>query len=178
MILVAGVSTSGKTYTLAGLRKREPGRLILSASGILGELGRPLRPLTPDQAIANQVALMSELHCRGAGSIKGLLLDGHAMIETTEGSMPIPDWWYNDLALEGLVHIEADAGEIAARRSVRSLPWTEVEARAEQEAERNAIRHQAARLDIPSLEIPGGDLDGLAHWLRTVSRSNGTASDR
>ena len=178
MILVAGVSTSGKTYSLEGLRKREPGRLILSASSILGELGRPLRPLTPDQAIANQMALMSELHRRGASLIKGLLLDGHAMIETTEGSMPVPDWWYDDIAMEGLVHIEADAGEIAARRSARSLPWTEVEARKEQEAERNAIRRQAARLDIPSLEIPGDDLDGFAHWLRTVSRSNQAASDR
>jgi len=151
VILVAGVSASGKTFTLAALRERMPNMTILSGSGLLTELGRPLRPLTPDQALENQQALLDELKSRRMDTKRGSILDGHAMIETTEGAMAVPNWWYDDLSMEGIVLVEADARDIAARRHARSLPWTEDEARLEQEAERRAVRHQALRLDVPLL---------------------------
>ena len=177
VILVAGVSASGKTFSLAGLRERMPELTILSGSGLLAGLGRPLRPLTPEQALGNQRALLDELKRRRIDSTPGSILDGHAMIETTEGAMAVPDWWYDGLSMEGLVHIEADARDIAARRHARSLSWTEFEAKREQEAERTAVRRQAARLDVPLLEIAGGDLDGLAAWLAGLNdrdRGSGT----
>jgi len=100
------------------------------------------------------------------------------MIETTEGAMAVPDWWYDGLSIEGIVLVEADARDIAARRHARSLPWTEGEARMEQEAERREVRHQALRLDIPLLAIPGGAVDGLASWLADLNRPIGNAAGR
>lgn len=176
MIFVAGVSTSGKTHTLAALAELLPGTIVLSASGLLAGAGRPLRPLTPVQALANQQVLADELERRGTP--RDAILDGHAMVETTEGPLPVPDEWYDMVGLDGFVMVEAAPEVIAERRRIRGLPWTAEDAWREQEAERAAVHRQAARLRAPALDLPTGDVERLASWLAEVSQGRRVADGR
>lgn len=178
MIFIAGVSASGKTFTLSLLMQRMPGVRIASASRLLADVDRPLRPLTPEQALANQQVLLTELRRQGLAGSEDVFLDGHAMVETTAGALAVPDTWYDAAGFEGFVHIEANPVDIAERRRARDLPWTPEEARYEQGLEREAVHRQAARLQKPVLDLVAGDIERLIGWLASSRPSCPPAADR
>lgn len=179
MIFVVGVSCAGKTHSVARLLELEPSFSRLSASGILHELGRPLRPLTPTEALENQSALADVLLARGLDGGDLVLLDGHATVETTDGPMPVPDGWYDALPFCAIVVIEADPVDIADRRARRGLPWSEADAMAYQEFERLHASAQARRLSIPFLATEPAGVDALpTRILDAVSRRRGGSDAR
>lgn len=170
MIFVVGVSCAGKTHTVERLLDLEPALSRMSASGLLRELGRPLRPLTPDDALENQRLLKRELAARGYVGRDTVLLDGHATIETTEGPMPVPDDWYDALAFGVILLVRAPPADISERRTRRGLPWSQDEATQYQNFERIHAAGQAARLSTPFLEVGPADVDGLPARLMALIR--------
>ena len=105
MILVTGVSNSGKTYTLERLVQAVPSFRYVRASAILRLLSRPISDLTVEAAVENQDALVAELSRLGILSDDDAVLDGHATVETTSGTLPIPDRTFDALAPRAIVHV-------------------------------------------------------------------------
>lgn len=179
MIFVGGISSSGKTHLLSLCKSLRPSLIILSGSGILREAGRPLRPLTPQLAEENQWVLLQSLRDRGILSTAGAILDGHATIETTEGARAVPDAWYDQARISGMLHVEALPEEIAARRANRGLSWTAKEAAALQVEERTVMNAQASRLDCPFSTVSSSDPNAMLMWIdRVITNAGGTSADR
>ena len=174
MIFVVGVSCAGKTHTVERLLDLEPALSRVSASGLLRELGRPLRPLTPHEALENQKLLARELVARGYAGRDTVLLDGHATIETTEGPLPVPDDWYDALAFGAILLVRAAPADISERRIRRGLPWSQDEAMQYQTFERIHAAEQAARLSTPFLEVGPAEVDDLpTRLMALVSHRDG-----
>ena len=179
MIFVVGVSCAGKTHTVQRLLALEPTFSRVSASGLLRELGRPLRPLTPIEAVENQRVLALELLSRGYAGQDALLLDGHATVETTIGPLPVPDDWYDALGFGAIVLVRAAPADISERRTHRGLPWSLDQAMRYQAFERSHAAGQAARLSTPFLEVGPEEVDSLpARLLDLVSNRGGGSGDR
>lgn len=179
MIFVAGVSSSGKTYMLQRLAERRPDLVVVSGSRTLAALGRPIRPLTPAEALRNQWVLLDELRSKGLLSRRGTMLDGHATIETTTGPIAIPPEWYDAADFAGFIQVEAEPSALAARRSARGLPWTEREAAGLQELERRELLHHAERLGRPYLATRSDDVDEVQTWMEPILSSPAAgATDR
>jgi adenylate kinase len=171
MIFVVGVSCAGKTYTVGRLLEWLPNFRRVSASGLLAELGRPLRPLSPEEALENQSVLAKALVDKGLADAARVLLDGHATIETTEGPLPVPDGWYDRLGFSAIIFLEASPADVAKRRAGRGLPWSLEEAARNQEFERAQARYQAERLGLQLFEVGPSDVDRLAARLEALVSS-------
>lgn len=178
MIFVGGVSCAGKTHTVERLLRRLPDFSRISASGVLAELGRPLRPLSPVEAMDNQTALATALIERGLVADRRALLDGHLTIETTRGPLPVPDRWFDDLAFDAIVLVQASTEDVVRRRAERGLPWSREEAAENQELERREAERQARRLTIELIEVTPSEVDALAPKLETLVSSPPSVPDR
>jgi adenylate kinase len=161
MILVTGVSSSGKTHTLERLVHAKPRFRHIRASEILRSLDRPTIGLTIESALANQRVLAAELYRLGLQADEDAMLDGHATVETTTGILPLPDETFERLAPQAIVHIEADPVSIAERSALRGQPYSPREVANRQKLEREHARTQASRLGIPFHEVASGDVDAL-----------------
>ncbi len=177
MIFVGGTSSSGKSTTIAHLIATRPEFRHVAASRLLREEGRPLRPITGVEADENQRVLARLLVALPENVRERALLDGHAMIETTDGLRAVPDDWYREVGFEGFVHIEAESGVVLERRRRRLLGWTASIVRRAQSAERDAIRRQAKLLRVPFLALESDDVTALSQWLSTAVSSRWRASE-
>ncbi|HEX9946874.1 MAG TPA: AAA family ATPase [Allosphingosinicella sp.] len=171
MIFVAGVSSSGKTYMLRRLAERRPDIVVISGSQTLSSLGRPLRALTPEEALGNQWVLLAKLSARDLLAEARAILDGHAIIETTAGPMAIPETWYDAANFAGFVQVEAEPKTLAERRSSRGLPWTEREAGELQTLERRELLRHSTRLGRPYLAVRSDEVEVVEAWVDRVVSS-------
>ena len=170
MFLIAGISGSGKTHTTRALAALDGQWNVVRASGLLADAGRPLRPLSVEDAIQNQWRLMELMRESGLLGHDDVVLDGHVTVETTAGMINIPDEWYDAACLEGIAHVVSDPADIAGRRRSRGLPiWTEAEAEGFQVAERQEAQSQAGRLGLPYLDLPSGNAERLRRWMGEIS---------
>ena len=164
MILVTGVSSSGKTHTLELLVRATPDFRHVRASEMLRSLGRPVENLTVEAALVNQTSLVAELGRLKLLSDQRTVLDGHATVDTASGTLPLPDETFDALAPRMIAHIEADPASIAKRRACRGLSWDANEVAERQSVERTHARAQAQRLGVPFCEIPSGDVNAFLRF--------------
>lgn len=178
MILVTGVSNSGKTHTLTTLAQAAPWLRHVRASGVLASIGRPLLDLTIASALANQRALAAELATRGVIVDANAFLDGHATLETTTGPFPLPDEAFDALAPAAIVHVEADPAAISRRSASRGPNWTLKQAVERQAAERAHAQAQARRLGVPYVAVNSGDVTALLVFIDTLHRGGPAGARR
>lgn len=177
MILVTGVSNSGKTYTLERLVQAMPSFRYVRASAILRLLGRPILDLTVEAAVENQDALVSELSRLGVLCDDHAVLDGHATLDITSGTLPIPDRTFDALAPRAIVHVVSAPDLISERSAFRGRSWSSAEAANLQEAERNHARAQASLMGVPFFEIASGDVTAFLECAAAVRKGErGTGS--
>lgn len=171
MILVTGVSRSGKTSTLSLLVSQNKQWRHITASRILREIDRPLDDLDPGTALQNQRALVAELERRGLLKATNTLLDGHAVIEGRAKPLPLPDIMFDALSPSGIVVIHDDVRQIFNRRALVGRPRMSIsDIKSFQSEEIELSKAQAIRLGVPFLKLQSGDTDQFSQWLCQFKR--------
>lgn len=163
MIVVTGLSKSGKTKTIESSRPALPAFCLIKASTLLIEAGRKIRELTHSEAAENQRILLDIL--LQAFAEHKCILDGHGLIETKEGAYLVPPWFFQSLPIDGIVQIIVDTATLAARRA-----GTELEQRPEmlfefQDLEFRHCTEQAGKLGLPFQRISSGDRQSLIKFV-------------
>ena len=152
MIFVAGISRSGKSSTIEALAKTR-GFTYLKASSMLRSAGRPLGPLSIVEAAENQRTLIELLKSDAPAGNSTTILDGHAMIETTDGTFPVPDILFDQLDLIKMICIVNDPAVIKRGRAESGWSFDLQEIIRLQEIEQECASTQAIRLHIPFYKI-------------------------
>lgn len=159
MIFLAGISATGKTRAASRLAATCD-FIHLRASQLLAAAGRPISHLTKSQAMENQRELLRIIEPLSNG--KNVLFDGHATVDTNEGPMEIPDWFFDEANLQKVICLVDDPTNIAERwvkRGGKAATPSEIEVA--QDMEVSTARRQAQRLGIPFLELGGHDYPAL-----------------
>jgi adenylate kinase len=162
MIFVAGISRSGKSHTVAKFIASRNFRHI-KASQLLREAGRPLGPLSPAEAEENQHVLAALLTTDSQYAGFRMFLDGHVMIETTDGPYLVPDWFFDRIEIEKIMCITDDPKAIMERRAQHGWIFDPQALAQLQNIERQYAYDQAARLQIPYHEVRGNDLPAFTN---------------
>jgi adenylate kinase len=115
LIVVCGLSKSGKSSLIKAAVAEGLDVPIVKASQLLGSSGRPTQALTASDALGNQPELMQLLveYVRGN---KSTVLDGHLLIETLDGPQLVPEAYLTAVGLVGIVAVTAPPQTIASRR--------------------------------------------------------------
>lgn len=120
-VFVTGLSKAGKTTRCMHAAQAIPGLQYVSVSQLIRTSGGVLPVVTLADGLANQRTASHALllHLRSHGN---QIIDGHALIETSEGPLLVPDRFFDELKPDLLVHVRECPEEILARRSVAASP--------------------------------------------------------
>jgi adenylate kinase len=164
-VFVAGLSRSGKTSRSQYAAANLPDIAYVSVSQLLRAAGGVFPVQTFTDGMVNQR--------RAADALRAVpvtrthqLIDGHALIETGEGPLLVPDWFFNELAPDLIVYIYDQPEEILSRRAPMTSRDQIAEIAALNMMERGACERTAARLGIPLIPIETPSLKGFADELR------------
>jgi adenylate kinase len=164
-VFVAGLSRCGKTsrsqYAAANLPDVEyvsVSQLLRTAGGVF-----PVETLADGQV--NQRRAADALKSTSAAR-PHRLIDGHALIETGQGPMLVPDWFFDELAPDLLICVSERPEEILSRRSQTEGDRQPTEIAALAAMERAACERIGARLTIPVIALEAPSLEGVAEVLR------------
>lgn len=165
MYFVAGASQAGKSYTLARLTQERDHFRAISASALLRAGGHPLENLTEAQAASNQLALLKALQKFDTAPSEIILVDGHAVIPTISGNWAIPSAWYDGAKFAGFILVESDPVTISTRLALKGKGSTPKECALHQNAEREALIDQSARLNVPFLAVESGNIERIVSFV-------------
>ncbi|WP_281033583.1 AAA family ATPase [Mesorhizobium sp. M4A.F.Ca.ET.050.02.1.1] len=157
-VFVAGLSKSGKTTRSMHAADRIPELEYVSVSQLLKAAGGILPVITLADGLTNQRIATEALRAYPR-SKKNQIVDGHALVETLEGPLLVPDWFFDEIAPDLLVHVRDDPEQILARRALGTNSHTVPEIAALTAIEQAACELLAARLGIPLLAIHAPTLD-------------------
>jgi len=157
MIFVGGLSGVGKTSMISALARQDDAIIHLRASALLRNSGVQTAQLRAGQMLENQRRLVAILAKMPIPTNRLGILDGHYVIETLDGVVPVPDEVFDSLGLVGVVVIVAQIPIIAARRKARDPEWHDPGLAEMQLRERTHAALQGKRLSIPFAEIASGD---------------------
>jgi adenylate kinase len=163
-VFVAGLSRSGKTSRsqhaaseLLDIDYVSISQLLQAAEGVF-----PVQTLA--DGLANQRRAADALRAMPA-TRRHQLIDGHALIETGEGPLLVPDWFFDEVAPNLILYVYDRPEEILSRRSPISSRNLAAEITALSTIERAACERMATRLkirlislDAPSVEEFTGEL--------------------
>jgi len=164
-VFVAGLSRSGKTSRSQHTAANLPNIDYLSISHLLRTAGGVFPVQTITDGLANQrraadalqVAAVTRLH---------QLIDGHALIETGEGPLLVPDWFFDELAPDFIIYVYNRPEEIRSRRPPVTSRNHAGEIAALSMIERAACERTAARLGITAITLEAPSLEGFANEVR------------
>ena len=173
MILVSGLSKSGKTQTLQRAAKFSLPIEHVKASTLLRAKNQPLSLLRYEEVINNQTVLLEALaeYPHELGTVR--ILDGHALIEAIEGPVLLPDWVFDRLSLCGIIVIIAPPEIIAHRRAGTDLEQRYATLERFQRLEETHCASQAERLSITFRTVVSGDAVELAKSLLRMIEPEG-----
>jgi adenylate kinase len=164
-VFVAGLSRSGKTsrtqHAAANLRNIDYvsiSELLRIAGGIF-----PVRTLI--DGLFNQDRAAKAL-LAAAISLPHQLIDGHALIETAEGPLIVPDWFFDKLAPNLIVYVHDEPEEILSRRPPTTYCNHAAEIAALSVMERAACARIATRLAIPLVSLDAPSLEEFTERVR------------
>jgi adenylate kinase len=166
LIFVCGLSKSGKSHLVetaiaSGAKFRN-----VKASELLRAAGRPLECIDACLMLANQrVFLESALAVLGHSN-EAVVLEGHLVIETTDGPQLVPDTSLDALPISKLILIEDDPNTIAARRRFSELKVDHSEIADLMALERTAAVRFARRHSVELLIMKSENTDSFANAIR------------
>lgn len=162
MIFVGGISSSGKTHTIA-MFVADHDYFHVKASAVLSEIGRPIKSLTFSEAELNQQYLLRHLEMKGLIS-PHTILDGHVIIETVEGIYPVPEWFFSQAQISKIICVTEDPRVIQDRRKSlgQILVSDSNKLQDLQELELRLAAEQAERLGIDCRQVSAGRVDDFA----------------
>jgi adenylate kinase len=164
-VFVAGLSRSGKTSRSRYAAANLPDVEYVSVSQLLRSAGSVFPVETLAEGLVNQ-----RLAADALKSISAVrphrLIDGHALIETGEGPMLVPDWFFDELAPNLLICVSDRPEEILSRRSQAERDRQPAEVAALAAMERAACERVGSRLAIPVIALESPSLEGIAGVLR------------
>lgn len=181
VIGVFGISGVGKSWLVGEVAARIPGTLHLQGGALIKQgLAGPsvssemLRRASGDRIIAGQRILIAmfnrELAEHPSSIVLFDLFDGHLLIDTETELIEVPQAVIAALSTAILVHVEADASLIAARRNAdtqRKRPVRDIVTLAAHQAlSRRLCQDCALTLGIPMHIIGSSDVGGLAALCR------------
>ena len=104
----------------------------------------------------NQKILLAAIKER-IHNTENVIFDAHVTLETTEGLIQVPDWFFDSLEIDKLICMVDDPAKIARRRIERGDKTRVNEIEAAQNYEILNARRQAERLSVPYWEAAGRD---------------------
>ena len=164
-VFVAGLSRSGKTSRSQHAAANLPDIDYVSVSQLLRAAGGVFPVQTFADALVNQRRAADALQAASV-TRPHQLIDGHALIETGEGPLFVPDWFFDQLAPDLIVCVYDRPEEILSRRPPMTSRNKAAEIAALSMMERAACERTAARLGIPVITLEAPSLEGFADELR------------
>lgn len=161
MILITGISRAGKTSTAQLAVARFSDLKYISASALLKESGAKTYDLSPENVKNNQSKIVEALKQHEYWDQKNIVLDGHAIIETENGVVELPNSLFDRLQLETIICIKSSPEEIFGRRKGVSQVVSISEISDRQNRECAYSKYQATRLSIPYFELLSGEFEAL-----------------
>lgn len=148
IVFVAGLSKSGKSTRSHHAAARLDDLEYVSVSKLLARSGGVLPVRTFTDALLNQ-RLATDLLSRGAAVRRHQLIDGHALIETSEGPMPVPDSFFEIVRPDLILYVHDEPDELRMRRVPHGMAQSARELAALMTMEQAVCERIAVRLGIP-----------------------------
>jgi adenylate kinase len=164
-VFVAGLSRSGKTSRSQHAAAKLSDVDYVSVSQLLRAAGRKFPVQTIAEALDNQRYAADALRMAPATRTHQLI-DGHALIESCEGPMLVPDWFFDELAPDLIIFICDRAEEILSRRTPMTSGNYAAEITALSMIERAACERTGVRLGIPLTTLVAPSLEEFVDELR------------
>ena len=114
--LICGLSGSGKSSMIAALKSDNPSIFHVRASKLLSDAGKPIERISLEDAFSNQDALAKLLSRELAPDASLILIDGHLLIETVAGPYLLSEDALDNLKIDAVIFIAADAEILSERR--------------------------------------------------------------
>lgn len=164
-VFVAGLSRAGKSSRSQHAATNLPDVDYVSVSRLLQAAGGVFPVRTFNDGLANQRRAADALRAAQV-TRPHWLIDGHALIETGEGPLIVPDWFFDELAPDLIVYIYDRPEEILSRRPSMTSRNCAAEIAGLVTMERAACERTAARLGIPLITMMAPSLEGFTDELR------------
>lgn len=176
IVMACGLSRCGKTALIEATKSTDRDWMFLKASELLREAGRPICDLTTLDALDNQQHLRDAIvRCVNLGS--RLILDGHLLIETTEGPLLVPDVALSSIGLVGIIAVAADADILSKRRTGAHFTVDREELADLMSIEISHARRLARRFAVPFFTVRSDDARAF-YQAASVCFMNSDAADR
>ncbi|QUS38085.1 hypothetical protein RPMA_03860 [Tardiphaga alba] len=166
IVFVAGLSRSGKTSRSRHAASAIQNVEYVSVSQMLVEAGRDLSVRTIRGALENQESAMGKLSTSPLFGYLHRLIDGHALIETGEGPMLVPDQFFDEIRPQSIISVQDSPELILSRRMETPSASRLQEIAALAVMERAACARTAARLGIPLVELMAPSVEQFTEALR------------
>lgn len=160
-VFVAGLSKSGKSTRSQHAAAQRTDLEYVGVSKLLKATGGILPVETFADALFNQRKSADALLQRPLAR-KHLLIDGHALIETAEGPMPVPDRFFAVLRPALLIYVQDVPDELYTRRAPLEMLETPAELAALMAMERAVCERIAIRQGIPLTVLHAPTLHAFA----------------
>ncbi|ESZ12411.1 ATP-binding protein [Mesorhizobium sp. M1148] len=157
-VFVAGLSKSGKTTRSLHAAEHIPELEYASISQLLRAAGGILPVATLADGLTNQ-RMAAEALSAYPRSKRHQIVDGHALVETLEGPLLVPDSFFDEIAPDLLIHILDGPEQILARRVPGANFATTAEIAALTALEQAACERLAIRLGTPLVALEAPTLD-------------------
>lgn len=115
-VFVAGLSRSGKTSRAERAAYELPYIDYISVSQILRRAGGIIPVQSVNAGLLNQRIALEYLSAFPVGR-PHQLIDGHALIETQEGPLIVPDWFFKELSPNLMIYVYDNPYDISLRRT-------------------------------------------------------------
>jgi adenylate kinase len=173
LILVFGISGSGKSHLAKKIARARPAILRLTASSLLKSwfhtTGERLRTANRDTVVANQSALRDALaNARKDNWDRPVALEAHAVIDNDEGIVDVPIDTFKGLGVSYVLFVSAPVDVIAERRKKDRRHRPE---RRTHELDKQQIRSlSVSRLIAEELSVPFAVIESVdfAKALRVI----------
>lgn len=165
-VFVAGLSRAGKSSRSQHAAANLPDVDYISVSQLLRAAGGVFPVETLNDGLANQRRAADALRAT-LSTRRHQLIDGHALIETAEGPLIVPDWFFDELAPNLIVYIYDRPEEILSRRPSMTSHNHAEEIVGLVMMERAACERTAARLGIPLITLIAPSFERFTDELRS-----------
>jgi adenylate kinase len=170
IVLVCGLSGSGKSTMIEALKAEDPSIVHIRASKLLSDAGNPTEYLSMIDASLNQHALVMLLKKELAAEDQFFLIDGHLLIETTTGPYLLPHDALTALKIDGIIYVAADVELLFHRRQGTSMEVSKEELVKLMALEATQARRLAQRQRIHYAHVKSGDIKNFRAELSNTLR--------